>query len=406
MTQSDPGAVYSGVTENYINTKISAYMADALSEYTNVKVYQTRTTDVYLSLQDRADIAKKYNADLFISLHANASTSSSASGVEVYYPNGNYISNYSTSVSYSQTKAVAQKLLDGLTSLGLKNLGIKTRNASDYKYADNSTADYYGVIRNCKNHGIPAVLIEHGFMSNSSDMSNFLSSDAKLKVLALANVKSLVDYFGLTTTTIELSITAPNKTEYNVGDTIDTTGLVVKAKINGVSKTLTSSDYKVSGFSSATTGNKVISVTYEGETSKFVVCVLPVGQEVSSLIGDVNGDGEVKASDYLLIKDSFLEGITLSQSQVNRADVKSDGEIKASDYLMIKDYFMCTLATLPGMAEAVTTMSELELEINQNEDENLDLTTDTVTDDESTDEIVEELHEELIVKELGANEDE
>lgn len=59
-------------------------------------------------------------------------------------------------------------------------------------------------------------------------------------------------------------------------------------------------------------------------------------------LGDCSGDGNVKASDYLIIKD-FIMGtgsINLDGAYKKAADVTKDGEIKASDYLKIKDYIM------------------------------------------------------------------
>ena len=49
------------------------------------KVRMTRETDVYIPLENRAKFAKKGQGDLFISIHANASHSASASGIETYY---------------------------------------------------------------------------------------------------------------------------------------------------------------------------------------------------------------------------------------------------------------------------------------------------------------------------------
>lgn len=359
---SDPGAISSGgITEESVNLKIATYMKEQLEEYSGVEVYMTRTSNVYVGISERADIANSYDADLFISIHANSSTSSSANGAEVYYPNGNYTSNYSTSVSYSQTKALAQSVQDGLVSLGLTNRGIFVRNATTDKYADGTTADYYGVIRYNKIYGIPAILIEHGFLSNSSDVSNYFNSDTKLKALATSNVEAIVETLGLTTASAEISITAPTATTYVVGDTLDSTGMTVKATYsNGTTATLKSSEYTISGFDSSSTGNKVVTVSYLGDTAKFVVCILAKGSNVNStVVGDVNGDGEVKSSDYLMIKDSYFEGIVLSEAQATRADVKPDGEIRASDYLMIKDYFMEVLDYLvePVVTTTATTAS-------------------------------------------------
>ena len=47
----------------------------------------TRTTDTYLPLDQRADLANQAQADLFVSVHANYSSSASARGVETYFTN-------------------------------------------------------------------------------------------------------------------------------------------------------------------------------------------------------------------------------------------------------------------------------------------------------------------------------
>ena len=59
-------------------------------------------------------------------------------------------------------------------------------------------------------------------------------------------------------------------------------------------------------------------------------------------MGDCSGDGNVKASDYLMIKDFIMGTGTAKLEDVYKKadDVKEDSEIKASDYLKIKDYIM------------------------------------------------------------------
>ncbi len=344
----DSGTSHEGVHEKTVNLKIALYMEEALLQYHNAEVYLTRYDDTFIELEERSNIAARYGADLMISLHANASSSSSASGAEVYYPNGNYVHNYNTAVSYDQVKNLAQSIQNELVGLGLNDRGIKIRNANDYKYADNTTADYYSLLREPKERGIPSLLIEHGYLSNASDRNNYLSTDAQLKELALANVRAIASNLGLSTLSAEIAITAPIKTEYFVGESLDMTGITVNAQYSdGRNVDLASGEYTMTGFDSSTPGNKVVTISHENATAKFVVCILPQGATpIPDLVGDVNGDGVIKASDYLLIKDSFLEGITLSQVQTNRADVKEDGVIRASDYLMIKDYFMGVLEYL------------------------------------------------------------
>ncbi|MCI8290730.1 MAG: SH3 domain-containing protein [Clostridia bacterium] len=59
-------------------------------------------------------------------------------------------------------------------------------------------------------------------------------------------------------------------------------------------------------------------------------------------LGDVNGDGAVKASDYVLIKNNIMDAKTnpLNEIQTKAADVNKDTKVKASDYVLIKNYIM------------------------------------------------------------------
>ena len=55
------------------------------------------------------------------------------------------------------------------------------------------------------------------------------------------------------------------------------------------------------------------------------------------MLGDVNGNGEIDAADYLIIKNYILGKYTMTEKQQKAADVNKNGEIDAADYLMIKD---------------------------------------------------------------------
>ena len=61
-----------------------------------------------------------------------------------------------------------------------------------------------------------------------------------------------------------------------------------------------------------------------------------------AVLGDVNGDGEIKATDYMTIKNYIMGTKNLSDVQKNAADVNQDGNIKATDYMTIKNYIMET----------------------------------------------------------------
>ena len=194
------GSSANGFVEAQLNLKIAQYCKAELEEYYGVTVYMTRDSascpngggDNKSCLQRRADIARDMGANLFVSLHNNYSSASSASGAEIWYPNQNY-NPWTSQVGGS----AASCILEQLTSLGLKGRGTQIRNANEDKYPDGSAADYYAVIRHCKEYGIPGIIVEHAFMSNSSDAANFLSNDEGLKKLGVADATGIAQYFGL-----------------------------------------------------------------------------------------------------------------------------------------------------------------------------------------------------------------
>ena len=195
---NDGGATgVNGVQEKNLTFKIAQYCMNELKKY-KCNVYLTRTGDTNPSLQERADIAKKYGASYLISIHLNSSTTNTSYGAEVYYPNTNWRPDLS-----SNGKNVAQAIQKELTKLGIYNRGIKflTIDTNIYKdpfrYDDGSVADHYGIIRNAKYNGLTGLIIEHCFVNNYSDYNNYLSSDTKLQMLGVADANGIVSALGL-----------------------------------------------------------------------------------------------------------------------------------------------------------------------------------------------------------------
>lgn len=205
---SQGGTRGNGVAEEEVNFKIAEYCKEELEQYQGVTVYMTRNTracpfglgsnkgDAAICNEKRVEYAKSVGANVYVSLHNNAADSSSASGVLIFYPN----QNYNPSLS-QEGGALASQILNQLTALGLRNRGTTVRTCVDhvpqYQYADGSQADYYAVIRNCKKAGIPAIIVEHAFITSPSDVSNFLSTDEKLKSLGVADATGIAQYYGL-----------------------------------------------------------------------------------------------------------------------------------------------------------------------------------------------------------------
>lgn len=170
----DPGASAGGYNEKDINFKILNEYAKAYFDSSDIKVYFTRLTDVKIDLYERADFATQVEADLFISLHMNAYSSSSVNGTAVYYSTLNSSINSGGLTS----KAMAAALVDNLSSaLGTKNNGVKTAN--------------FVVIKETQ---VPAVLIELAFITNTSDRK-IITTAATQKLAAKTIYETTVNFF-------------------------------------------------------------------------------------------------------------------------------------------------------------------------------------------------------------------
>lgn len=84
----DPGAIgLRGLREKDVVLDVALKVRDILSKDQSILVYMTREKDVFIPLEERTAIARNKDADLFVSIHANASPGRSARGVETYLLN-------------------------------------------------------------------------------------------------------------------------------------------------------------------------------------------------------------------------------------------------------------------------------------------------------------------------------
>jgi N-acetylmuramoyl-L-alanine amidase len=81
----DPGAQANGVTEAELVLDIATRVAAILGNQAGVDVVLTRKTDEFIPLEERTAIANREKADMFISIHANASLQSATRGIETYF---------------------------------------------------------------------------------------------------------------------------------------------------------------------------------------------------------------------------------------------------------------------------------------------------------------------------------
>ena len=170
----DPGAVKNGIQEKDINFKVlNTYVKSAFYN-SDIKVYFTRESDVFVDLYVRAGFAEEVCADLFISLHSNANNSSSITGTQVFYSDAN---NETTNSGLNSSK-LAKSLVDNISSaISTKNRGISSSNFIVVKY-----------------NTIPAVLVELGFMTNSSELAKITNPTYQAKA-ADAIFKTITQIF-------------------------------------------------------------------------------------------------------------------------------------------------------------------------------------------------------------------
>ncbi|HYT69466.1 MAG TPA: N-acetylmuramoyl-L-alanine amidase [Vicinamibacterales bacterium] len=83
----DPGAHGNGITESELTLDVALRLEKLLKAQAGVEVVMTRDTDVFIPLEERTAIANREGADLFLSIHANASRNVAARGIETYFLN-------------------------------------------------------------------------------------------------------------------------------------------------------------------------------------------------------------------------------------------------------------------------------------------------------------------------------
>lgn len=158
----DSGAVGYGLKEKDIVLDL-ALMIGPILEKQGIKVIYTRTTDVFITLAERANIANRANADLFISLHANAGGGVTANGVEIF-------SHPTSKKGMELSKDILSEILTA--NIFKVNRGNKTAN--------------FAVLRRTK---MAAALTETGFVDHKGDAEILRT---KRKEIALSIAKGIL----------------------------------------------------------------------------------------------------------------------------------------------------------------------------------------------------------------------
>ena len=186
----DPGAEAGGYRESSLMLELAEAVKESLIRNTDFKVVLTRTEDKFLSLEDRITIASQSDANLFISLHADAVIEGEASGTTVYLLSDKATDKMSAQLASRHDRSEILRGIDlsGLDSqvasvlLDMARQETKPRSeavasfilkVSKEKITELSSQPLrYAAFSVLKSPDIPSILIEAGFMSTSSDLQN------------------------------------------------------------------------------------------------------------------------------------------------------------------------------------------------------------------------------------------
>lgn len=208
----DPGAGADGVREKDVALAIALAIRDRLLAEGGVRVALTRDTDRFIALSDRPDIARRLNADLFVSIHADSAENDAARGASVYIlsekGSGEAAERFAArengadrinGISLSQTSANVGAILLDLSQRGTQagstevaNLMLRElREANIGLHHDETQMAALAVL---KAPDIPSILFETGYINNSQDYG-FLRSRQGQMAIADAAARAIRIYF-------------------------------------------------------------------------------------------------------------------------------------------------------------------------------------------------------------------
>ncbi|MFH1804032.1 MAG: N-acetylmuramoyl-L-alanine amidase [Pseudomonadota bacterium] len=208
----DPGAIGAdGVYEKNLTLAAARELAKTLTDTGRYQVLLTRDKDVFLRLQQRVEIARKANADLFLSLHADSIGDSKHRGASVYTLSENASDKEAAALASKENKAdviagidlsvensLVQSILIDLAQRETMNLSatlasnMVTELGQDIQL-QRRTHRFAGFAV-LKAPDIPSVLFEMGYLSNQTD-AKLLQTAAHRKKIAKAVLRAIDQYF-------------------------------------------------------------------------------------------------------------------------------------------------------------------------------------------------------------------
>ena len=203
----DPGARSNGISEAALVLEVATRLERLLTRQQDFEVVLTRRTNTYVSLEERTDLANRSEADLFLSIHANASTAPSARGIETYFLN--FAANPEAEAVAARENAGSSKAMRDLPDI-VQAIAMNNKLDESRDFATIVQSTLYTQLRRTnktlKNLGVkqapfmvlvgaqmPSVLAEISFMSNSAEAA-LLKTDRYKQQIAEALMAGIVRY--------------------------------------------------------------------------------------------------------------------------------------------------------------------------------------------------------------------
>ena len=207
----DPGAGTGSLKEKALTLELAQALRDALLAGGGVRVALTRDDDRFLLLPERAGIARRLKADLFISIHADSSANGDARGATVYTLSERGSSDTSARLAESENRAdvingVSLSGKDDAVSAILVDLSQRESAAQSAAFAGLVLREGTGhlnfreqAIQSAafivlKSADLPSVLLEAGYISNPDD-AEWLASPRGQAAFADATARAVRVYF-------------------------------------------------------------------------------------------------------------------------------------------------------------------------------------------------------------------
>lgn len=206
----DTGALGAkGTQEKDVNLRVARALAQALRREGRFNVILTRNSDEFLELQERAEIANRSKADLFVSIHCNAALSSKSNGFEIYFLSENASDDIAAATARRENAVVELEGITGKAKEKIQQLlwsmaRTETMNESSEVAALIAQQVKQGVpiptrgVRQAnfyvlRGASMPAVLVECGFITHPQEES-YLKSDRFQNKMVQAVYAGILDY--------------------------------------------------------------------------------------------------------------------------------------------------------------------------------------------------------------------